>query len=378
MVTLGSVVLGVLALFANQASCFYEDFDQSAIAFSKSSSTHPGPNDFVVSKKPIPGLITYQTIKAATEAIWQKGSMQWLMQTDFAGVYEETLFFNRSGITVFRGYTDFPDDPTRNQVVIRNDIAVNTQEGDRPNSESATFHSRADYLRMYNIDLTNVYGKTRDYASLGFAIGHRGYAGFYGCSILGNQDTLDLNSQTNVFIYNSIVSGSIDFIWGSGSGYFLNSTIVPNTAKGAITAHKRLSGNAPGGLVFDKCQVRAEPGVPAASVFLGRPYSQFARVLFIASYLDASIDPAGWTIWSPSSPQTQHVLFGEYQNYGPGAGTRSTRAPFSQEMTVRHLAAFQLERFFKAHGISWINVSQLKVPPFNTRKPGTLVPIERD
>lgn len=296
------------------------------------------------------------------------------------GIYEETLFFNRSGITVFRGYSDFPDDPNQNKVVIRNQIAVSTQ-GDRPNSESATFHSRADYLRMYNVDLTNVYGTTRDYASLGFAIGHRGYAGFYGCRIEGNQDTLDLNLQTNVFIYNSVISGTIDFIWGSGSAYVLNSTIVAKMAGGAITAHKRATLDAPGGFVFDKCSFVAAPGVPTGSVFLGRPYSEFARVVVIESFLDAAISPQGWTTWSPTRPQTDHVLFGEYRNHGPGAvptvaggvggvGGESTRAPFAHEMTLRELGPFELTRFFEAHGIFWINVSQLKVALFNTRPPG--------
>src|SRR5205085_2649183 len=53
-------------------------------------------------------------------------------------------------------------------------------------------------------------------------------------------------------------------------------------------------------------------------VYLGRPYSAFARVVIKNSYLDSIIQPAGWKTWSATDPRTDHVTFAEYQNVGPG------------------------------------------------------------
>lgn len=38
------------------------------------STTQPGPDDFVVSKHPIAGKVTYETIEEATKAIWNSAS----------------------------------------------------------------------------------------------------------------------------------------------------------------------------------------------------------------------------------------------------------------------------------------------------------------
>lgn len=181
---------------------------------------------------------------------------------------------------------------------------------------------------------------------------NNGYASLYGCQVTGNQDTFDTNAGTSVFAYNTLVEGSIDFIWGAGSAYFLNSTIVPNTKGGYIAAMKRASSTTAGGLVFDQCTVAATSGVAAGSVFLGRPYNEYSRVAYINTYLDGSVSPAGWSVWSKTDPRTDAILFGEYHNSGPGAAT-SGRASFSKQLSDADAAQFQLERFFSSQGTSW-------------------------
>lgn len=52
------------------------------------------------------------------------------------------------------------------------------------------------------------------------------YAFLSGCQIYGNQDTLYISGY--LFAFKTLVVGNIDFIFGAGSGYFLNSTISPN------------------------------------------------------------------------------------------------------------------------------------------------------
>lgn len=328
----------------------------------KASSTEPGASDYIVSQTAIEGKTVYSSITDAIAAISGISSSTKVTVFIYPGTYNEQLTFNRSGTTVFRGYSANPDDNTKNKVIIQNSYGVDTQ-ADQSNSDSATLYSRAKYIQLYNINLNNVFGTEDDYASLGFAIGNNGYAGFYGCQITGNQDTFDLNSGTSVFAFNTLVEGSIDFIWGAGSAYFLNSTIVPNADGGCMTADKRATNTTVGGMVFDQCTVAATSDVTAGSIYLGRPYNQYARVAWVQSYLDSSIAPAGWSVWSKSNPQTDGVLFGEYHNYGPGAST-SSRVSFSEQLSDTDVAQFQLATFFSSQGTSWINFTYVDTTPF--------------
>ncbi|KAI1387386.1 carbohydrate esterase family 8 protein [Hypoxylon trugodes] len=326
------------------------------------NSTAPAAGDYIVSKSPVKGKTVYSSFTEAIVSIQKVLSKETVTVFAYPGVYKEQLVFNRSGITIFRGYSEDPYDNTKNQVIIQNSKGVDTQAG-QSNSDSATLYSRAKILQLYNVNLNNVYGQAHGYASLGFASGNNGYTSFYGCQITGNQDTFDLNSGTNVFAYNTLVQGSVDFIWGAGSAYFLNSTIVPNFDGGRIAAMKRASSTAPGGLVFDQCTVTAKQGVTTGSVYLGRPYNSYSRVAYIQTYLDESISPEGWSVWGKSDPRTDAILFGEYHNHGPGAGT-SARVAFSKQLSDADVEQFLLTNFFSAQGTSWINMDYVKTTPF--------------
>lgn len=316
----------------------------------KVSSTEPGDGDYIVSQSPISGKKVYSTLTDAIKAISGVSSSQVVTVFIYPGTYKEQVVLERSGTTIFRGYSEHPSDNTKNQVVLQNSYGVDTQ-ADQSNSDSATVYSRAKYLSLYNINMNNVFGQTRNYASLGFASGNNGYTSFYGCQVTGNQDTFDTNAGTSVFAYNTLVKGSIDFIWGAGLAYFLNSTIVPNTDSGRIAAMKRASSSTVGGLVFDQCTIAATDNVTPGSVYLGRPYNGYSRVAYIKTYLDDSIHPAGWSVWSSSDPRTDAVLLAEYQNTGPGASTKS-RASFSKQLSSSDAKQFQLASYFSS-GTSW-------------------------
>ncbi|KAI0113288.1 carbohydrate esterase family 8 protein [Daldinia grandis] len=327
------------------------------------NATEPAIDDYIVSQSPIQGKTVYATFSAAIAAIQKVSSTKAVTVFIYPGTYKEQLVFNRSGTTIFRGYTADTSSNKHNQVTIQNSHGVDTQ-ADQSNSDSATLYSRAPDIQLHNINLSNVFGQARNFASLGFAIGNNGRAAFYGCQVTGNQDTFDTNAGTSVFAYNTLVGGSIDFIWGAGSAYFLNCTIAPNTKGGYIAAMKRASASTPGGLVFDQSTIAATANAPAGSVFLGRPYNQYSRVAYIKTHLDGSIAPAGWSVWSKTDPRTDGALLGEYQNYGPGADTKA-RASFSRQLSDTDVAQFRLSSFFPSQGTSWIDMTQVKTAPFS-------------
>ena len=51
---------------------------------------------------------------------------------------------------------------------------------------------------------------------------------------------------------------------------------------------------------------------------MGRPYSQYAKVVIKYSYLGSIIQPQGWKAWSTTDPRLDGVAFAEYENVGPG------------------------------------------------------------
>jgi pectinesterase len=78
--------------------------------------------------------------------------------------------------------------------------------------------------------------------------------------------------------------------------------------------------------------VAAAPGniVGDGVYYLGRPWRNFARVVFQKTELSKVINPAGWGIWNVGDDRTNATYFAEYENKGPGAQVQ--RANFSREI----------------------------------------------
>ncbi|KAE8349997.1 pectin lyase fold/virulence factor [Aspergillus coremiiformis] len=320
--------------------------------------TAPPAGAYIVSKTPIVNVTTYSTIQSALDAlpITKKVTPTVFI---YPGTYEEQLVISRPGTTILMGYSKVSSDYTQNQVTIQSNTGVNTK-ADQSNSDSATVYATGNYLQASNINFVNNFGTTKDYASLGFAVKSSKYASLYGCQVTGNQDALLINGY--FFASNSYIEGNIDMIWGSGTGYFLNSTIAPNKDGISLTADKRTTSTTAGGFVFDQCTITPTANAGTLSkISLGRPWNSFARVAYVKSYLGSCIEPAGWEQWSSSSPQTDGVLFGEYANYGPGSST-GKRASFATQLDASTVAQFELSNFFAS--TSWINFALVDATPF--------------
>ncbi|THX03494.1 pectin lyase-like protein [Aureobasidium pullulans] len=322
------------------------------------NGTTPPAGALIVSKIAINDVTTYGTIQEALNAAPTSSKTNATIFI-YPGVYEEQLIVAKSGTTIFMGYSDSTDDYSKNQVIIQQSRGIDTQ-GDGSNVDGATVYATGNYFYAYNINFRNNNGTQQNIASLGFAVKSSKYAFLHGCQVYGNQDTLYINGF--MFAFKTYIEGNVDFIFGSGSGYFLDSTIAPNEDGVAISASKRTTNTTQAGFVFDQCSL-----VPAAgtsgfkNVSLGRPWNNNARVLYVGCYLDSMIGRAGWTQWSKSTPNTDGVVFTEYRNNGPGSNT-CDRAGFSKQLTESEVTQFQLSSFFTT--TSWIDFSVVDTQPF--------------
>ncbi|KAH7031705.1 pectin lyase fold/virulence factor [Microdochium trichocladiopsis] len=327
--------------------------------------TKPPAGAFIVSKTPIDGQTTYDTIQAALNALPASSKITATVFI-YPGTYNEQLILSKSGTTILLGYSSASVDYSKNEVTISFNKGIDTQ-ADAPNSDSATVYATGNYVQAVNINFVNNFGTTSNFASLGFGVKSSKYASLYGCQVYGNQDSLLINGF--LFASNSYVEGNIDMIWGSGAAYFLNSTIAPNRDGVALTASKRSTNTTAAGFVFDQCTITPAQGAKYSSVSLGRPWNPLARVAFIDSYLDSCIEPNGWDYWTKTDPRTDGVLFGEFAKDGPGSGL-SSRAAFATQLTADAAAQFQLASFFAT--TSWINMTLVSAVPFNAS--GVAVP----
>jgi pectin methylesterase-like acyl-CoA thioesterase len=322
------------------------------------NGTAPPAGALIVSQSAIDGVTTYGTIQAALDAAPTSSKTNATIFI-YPGTYHEQLIVNKSSTTIFMGYSEATDDYSQNQVTITQSRGVDTQ-GDGSDVDAATVYATGNYFYAYNINFRNDNGTQQDMASLGFAVKSSKFAFMHGCQIYGNQDTLYISG--NMFTFRSYIEGNVDFIFGGGSGYFLNSTISPNEDGDSITAAKRTTNTTQAGFVFDQCHIVPANGATGfKNVSLGRPWNNYARVLYVDSYLDSMVGSAGWVQWSKSSPQTDGVVFAEYHNYGPGSST-CKRAAFSTQLTDAQVVQYQLANFFPT--TSWIDFSVVDVQPF--------------
>lgn len=165
---------------------------------------------------------------------------------------------------------------------------------------------------------------------------------FRNCRILGHQDTLYTDGFcSRQYFENCFIEGTTDFIFGASTVLFSHCTIN-SKGNSYVTAASTPEGK-PFGYVFLDCRLTADSGVTKA--FLGRPWRDFARVVFIRCELGAHIDPAGWQNWSGTG-RDKTAYYAEYGNTGKGSDL-SKRVPWSHKLTSDEASIYTLENILK-------------------------------
>lgn len=140
---------------------------------------------------------------------------------------------------------------------------------------------------------------------------------FRNCRLLGFQDTLFTgNDDSRQVYYKCYIEGTVDFIFGPATCWFEECEIHA-ISNGYITAASTPA-NHPYGYVFYRCQVTASEAVTGE--YLGRPWRNFASVIFRECELPAAIRPEGWNDWNDPARQLTARYY-ERQCSGPGADT---------------------------------------------------------
>ncbi|EED14650.1 pectin methylesterase, putative [Talaromyces stipitatus ATCC 10500] len=294
----------------------------------------------------------YSTISAAIAALSTTSTST---QTIFIeqGTYNEQVYIpSLKGELVIYGQTEDTSSYSSNLVTITHGLSASQAGSD---DLSATLRNYAAKSRIYNINVKNTYGSGAQALALSAYATDQGY---YGCQFIGYQDTV-LAETGNQLYAKCYIEGAIDFIFGQHATAWFDGcdigVVARNGNVGTITANGRSSSSDPSYYVINKSNIAAASGqsVSAGSYYLGRPWSQYARVVFQYTSMSNVINSAGWEVWSSSQPNTQDVLFGEYDN--SGAGSQGTRASFAKKLS----SPIGISSILGADYTSWVDTSYL-------------------
>lgn len=160
---------------------------------------------------------------------------------------------------------------------------------------------------------------------------------FENCRFLGYQDTLYPHGKGSRQYYkNCYIEGTVDFIFGWATAVFDSCTIFCKS-EGYVTAASTEE-QTPYGFVFRNCRISGS--APPQSVYLGRPWRPFAKVVYINCELGEVIRPEGWHNWN-NAENEKTAFFGEYKSSGPG-NQAANRVPWAQLLTEEALERYSL------------------------------------
>jgi pectinesterase len=178
--------------------------------------------------------------------------------------------------------------------------------------------------------------------------------------LIGHQDTLFVDAGRSLF-RDCRISGSVDFVFGAGQALFQHCELVsrfrPDKPRQGYVAVPSTLATQPHGLLFERCRLLRESGVPDASVVLGRPWrptrgfadgrygdpAVLGSAVFMHCWMDAHIAAEGWEPMAYSAADGTRVLLQpnearlfEFGSEGPGAQRSPTRRWLDAESARQH------------------------------------------
>ncbi|KIM26850.1 carbohydrate esterase family 8 protein [Serendipita vermifera MAFF 305830] len=254
----------------------------------------------------------------------------------YAGTYTEQVAISRSNIAIY-GETTSTSSYTGNKATIANSI---TAAAAGSNDASGTVRVLATGVKIYNLNIANTYGTGIQDTLLANKV----------CVISYSRVTLTEipvrePKSMDVVTLKALQTSSSDKRRRFG---LQKVSFKQQVASGYITASGRSSDDA-NYYVIDQSTIQG-----SGSSYLGRPWRNYARVIFQKSTIGSNIKAAGWSVWGSSDPRTDHITFGEYSNTGSGAWS-SSRASFATKLS----SAISISTVLGSGYAAWVDASYI-------------------
>ena len=153
------------------------------------------------------------------------------------------------------------------------------------------------------------------------------------CSLISWQDTFLCKGE--VYVHNSLIAGHVDFIWGYPKACLFENCEIRSRAGGYII-QARVQSAANKGFVFLNCNITAESGVTAGSVYLARSAGQsdcIDNVTYVNCSMTSAVAPAGWYTNPAPNPSAPTATSG-WKEYGTTGVSTAQRNAYGKILTA--------------------------------------------
>ncbi|MGC2235006.1 MAG: pectate lyase [Pyrinomonadaceae bacterium] len=273
------------------------------------------------------GSGTVKTVQEAIEKVPENNQKRFVIFIK-PGVYKEQI-----KIPASKPYITFLGEKAENTKLTFN--LANKDAGST--SASYSFYVGGHDFHAENITFENSFGTGSQAVAV---LSEADRVVFKNCRFLGWQDTLYAKNGRQYF-ENCYIEGHVDFIFGQAAAVFAN-CIIHSKGDGYIAAPMRFSDAESSGFVFVNCKLTGEN--TDKGVFLGRPWRDYGRAVYLETEMGAHIRPEGWNNWLPEREKTAY--FAEYKSSGAGAKT-SERVKWIHQLTKDEAKQFETENFLK-------------------------------
>lgn len=141
---------------------------------------------------------------------------------------------------------------------------------------------------------------------------------------------------------NCFIQGDVDFIFGSAVAVFNRCEIFSNERNAEVNGYITAASTPEGeeyGYVFMDCKLTGDAA--PQTVYLGRPWRNYASVAFINCWMGEHIKAEGWHNWNKTESE-RTVKFVEYNSSGPG-GRPEGRVSWSRQLSGEEAKAYSIE-----------------------------------
>ncbi|MBQ2950456.1 MAG: Ig-like domain-containing protein [Prevotella sp.] len=231
----------------------------------------------------------YKTVQEAIDAAPAGRAFPWLI-------------FIKNG--EYKGHVDVPANKPylhfigqeRDKVIITDDKLCGGDNAVHV-SVGATVVVNSNNCYFDNLTLENSWGHDKQAGPQALALNTSGdRTVFKNVAMLSYQDTWITPSTSNYRVYakDCFIEGAVDFIYNSGNIYIDNTTLYINRKSGGYIVAPSHAADVKWGYVFMNCTITA-PGNPAETdVWLGRPWHNQPKTVFINTTAEVTIPAAGW------------------------------------------------------------------------------------
>lgn len=266
-----------------------------------------------------------------------------------AGEYYEKIAVNRPFVTLI-------GEKAETTVITYDDYAGKPLEGGgelgTQNSSGFTINS-TDFMAV-NLTFSNPHknlsGSGQNDQAVAVGV-YNDRAAFYNCRLIGYQDTFYVKNYARVYCKDCYIEGNVDFIFGDAVLLCQNCQLHCNRHDSVLTAAADHT-NCLYGFTFIDCRIthiegKDFNGRDFGTFYLGRPWKQNARVVFIRCDEPALLNAAAWRRMSEG---VDAALFAEYQCTGAGAAADrlAKREMGGRQLTDEEAATYTPELIFAA------------------------------